>query len=219
LRSAIISLRSDVVRSAGILLFIASTAFWVSWLLMPGVGVTDTARIFWLVGQHRPSVFVSVVLQLLSAAAYVPAIQTIVLSGVSRGARAGSILLVIGAIGSAADAIFHLVAFEMTAQGIPADVVAPVMRRLQGPDLLLLLPFVAAFFVGHALLIAAMRGWGRFARYGAWLLVAAPGILVVGVALVRFAHVPGRVVGLSFLGAVAGSLAMIGLALAVESDA
>ena len=49
----------------GAWLFCASLAFWVSWLLMPGVGVTDPALIFELVGGHRAKVFASVLLQLL----------------------------------------------------------------------------------------------------------------------------------------------------------
>jgi len=32
-------------RNAGLLLIIAAALFWLSWLLMPGVGVTDAAKI------------------------------------------------------------------------------------------------------------------------------------------------------------------------------
>jgi hypothetical protein len=54
------------------LLFIAGAAlFWLSWLFMPGVGVTDAAQIFDLVAHKRSSVMLSVVTQLLSAALYV----------------------------------------------------------------------------------------------------------------------------------------------------
>jgi hypothetical protein len=200
------------VKSVGVWLIVASSAFWLSWLLMPGVGVTDTATIFRLVGEHRSSVYASVVLQLLSAAAYAPGIVGIAASAAPpRGARAGGTLVAIGAMGSAADAIFHLVAYEMTAPNLAPETVAPVMRRLQGPDLALLLPFVAAFFLGHVLLVRAFRGSGPLARLGNRILLAAPAIVVVGGFLVRLGLVPGRVVGLGLLAAISGSLAMVGL--------
>jgi hypothetical protein len=80
------------------------------------------------------------------------------------------------------------------------------MRQLQGPDLALLLPFVAAFFAGHAILVTAFRARGRIARNGFQLLVSAPAIAVVGALAARAGWVPPRVVGLSFLGAVGAAL-------------
>src|SRR5215470_18829682 len=59
-------------RNTGLLLIAAATLFWLSWWLMPGVGVTDAAEIFNLVGSRRPYVMLSVITQLLSAALYVP---------------------------------------------------------------------------------------------------------------------------------------------------
>ena len=50
----------------------AATLFWVSWLLMPGVGVTAAGQIFDLVSSQRSLVLASVILQLGSAALYVP---------------------------------------------------------------------------------------------------------------------------------------------------
>jgi len=205
--------------SAGAYLVLASVAFWLSWLLMPGVGVTDTATIFALVGAHRSHVRASVVLQLLSAALYAPGIAAILAAEPARRSaaiRAGGALLAIGAMGSAADAIFHLVAYEMTAPGIALEAVAPVMRRLQGKDLALLLPFVAAFFLGHALLVAALRKRGRVATLGAYVLAAAPLIIIVGAPATHAGFATGRLVALAFLGLVAGSLALVGLSVMVE---
>ena len=51
------------------------TFLWLSWLLMPGVGVTDSAQIFALVERKRPSVMISVVAQLISAALTAPSLQ------------------------------------------------------------------------------------------------------------------------------------------------
>jgi hypothetical protein len=210
------------VKSAGVWLVVASVAFWLSWALMPGVGVTDTATILATVGRQRPMVLASVLLQLASAVAYAPGIVTLLVappSPTSRGIRTGCALLLVGAMGSAADAIFHLVAYEMTAPGIPPEAVAPVMRKLQGPDLGLLLPFVVAFFAGHAILVPALRTRVPRARHATFVLLAAPVILVAGVPMVRLGLVPGRIVGLGFLAAVAGSLATIGASLALEKGA
>ena len=128
-------------QSAGAFLVAASAMFWLSWMLMPGVGVsTDAATIFALVGANRSqrSYRASVVLQLAAA------------SGVRTGghhrrsrpptrnlpipAQSGSVAssLRSGAMGSAADAIFHLVAYEMTGPGVASGAMVPVMTRLQG---------------------------------------------------------------------------------------
>jgi hypothetical protein len=205
------------MKTTGTWLVLASIGFWLSWWLMPGVGVTDTATIFALVGAHRSSVYASVILQLLSAAAYAPAIVGLLVADAGRGPRAlrlGCGLLAAGAMGSAADAIFHLVAFEMTAPGIGLGEMGVVMRKLQGPDLVLILPFVLAFFAGHGAVVWAHRRHDAVARSAAWLLASLPAIAVVG-ALARGAGVvDGRVVGLAVLGALSGSLALVGISLA-----
>ncbi|HEY8086934.1 MAG TPA: hypothetical protein VIF09_03795 [Polyangiaceae bacterium] len=199
-------------RTYGFYLVLASAAFWASWALMPGVGVTDTAVIFALVGQHRAAVFTSVAVQLASSAAYAPGVAGILATGErpSPIVRTGGALLLMGAMGSAADAVFHLVAYEMTAPGIAAAAVAPVMQQLQGADLAMLLPFVVAFFLGHVLVVTELRRRGRFARAGFRVLLASPLVLVAGGSIARFGLVPGRVVGLALLGALSGSLALVG---------
>ncbi len=199
-------------RTYGVYLVIASAAFWASWLFMPGVGVTDTATIFALVGSHRASVFASVALQLGSAASYAPGVVGLLATGdrPSPMVRTGGSLLLMGAMGSAADAVFHLVAYEMTAPGVQAAAVSPVMLQLHGPDLALLLPFVVAFFLGHVLVVTELRRRGRLARTGFRLLLVAPVILLAGVPLARLGVVPARLVGLALLGTLAASLALVG---------
>jgi hypothetical protein len=175
-----------------------------------------------LVGTHRSSVFASVILQLVSGASYAPGVVAIAMSDDAHRARTirvGCILLAIGAMGSAADAIFHLVAYEMTGAGLAPEAMAPVMTKLQGPDLALLLPFVAAFFAGNALLVVAHRRRGPLARAGFLALVVSPAILLAGAPMVRLGILAGRVVGLAFLGATAGSLAMVGLSVISEPQA
>ncbi len=205
--------------SAGAYFILASAALWASWFLMPGVGITDTATIFALVSAHRRHVLAAVVLPRLAAALYAPGLAAVLSTKAARhswGIRAGSTLLAIGAMGSAADAIYHLVAYEMTAPGIALETIAPVMRRLQGKDLALLLPFVGAFFLGHALLVSALRSRGHVAAWGARLLAAAPVVIIAGAPATRGGFVTARLVGLGFLGAVAGSLALVGLSLIAE---
>src|SRR5215470_13674671 len=124
------------MKLTGTLLILASALFWLAWKLMPGVGVTDTATIFALVREHRADVYLSVVVQLVSAAACAAAVAGLLLGERARTSwamRAGAVLLLLGALGSAADAIFHVVAFEMTAPGIDLGAMAPVMQKLQGP--------------------------------------------------------------------------------------
>lgn len=55
----------------------ASALFWLAWALMPGVGVTDPAQIFALVGSQRPLVAASVAIQRVSAILYIPALTGI----------------------------------------------------------------------------------------------------------------------------------------------
>src|SRR5262245_34924185 len=104
-------------RNTGFLFIVAAALFWLSWLLMPGVGVTDAAQIFELVARQRSSVMLSVVTQLLSAALYVPALlgtSWAVGHTSDSGVQWGAGLLLLGAMGSAIDAVFHLLAYAMT---------------------------------------------------------------------------------------------------------
>ena len=71
----------------------------------------------------------------------------------------GACLLAVGVAGSSADAIYHLVAYELTDPELSQTALAlPVMRKFQGPDLMLLLPSIGAFFCGLGLYaIAAVQ--------------------------------------------------------------
>src|SRR5262245_60088056 len=98
---------------SGWFLSAAALLFWLAWALMPGVGVTDPAQIFALVSSQRALVAVSVLLQLISAALYAPALVGMISATAgepSRLLRWGASLLLIGAMGSAADAVLHLLA-------------------------------------------------------------------------------------------------------------
>jgi hypothetical protein len=198
------------------MLVMAALLFWTSWALMPGVGVTDTREIFALVGAARGQVAVSVVLQLVSAALYAPALVGLVADSVlgrSIAVRRAATLLAIGAMGSAADAVLHLLAYAMTVPGRDLTALAPVMDFMQGPGLALLLPMVLAFFAGGAWLSIAMNRLGRVSPWSARLHAVAVVVAIGGGALASTGAVPGLVVGLTALAFVSAGQIWLGLAI------
>lgn len=190
-------------RAAGAWLVAAALLFWLAWALMPAVGITDTRQIFEHVAARAPAVRASVILQLVSAACYAPALVGLARTPDAdqrRSLRLGAVLLLVGAMGSAADAVLHLLAVEMVAPGIDRDAMIPVMERMQGPNLALLGPLIAAFFVGSlALAIGAARA-RIVPRWNPWLFALALLVIPVGG-------------GLALLACVSASQAWIGLAL------
>jgi hypothetical protein len=202
-------------RLAGAALVAAAALFWLSWLLMPGVGITDAGRILDLVGQHAARVRVSVAAQLLSAACYAPALVGIVATRRlrrQRAIRAGAILLSIGAMGSAADAVFHLLAAEMVAPGVDRTAVLPVMARMQGAGLLFIAPLILAFFAGSGVLGLGFVRAGVVPRGNLLLLAAAVALAVIGGPLAA-GGTAARAVGLAVLGLVSASQAWLGIGL------
>ena len=194
----------------------AAASFWLSWLLMPGVGITDAGRILDLVGQHPVRVRASVALQLLSAACYAPALVGIVATRRlrrQRAIRAGAILLSIGAMGSAADAVFHLLAVEMAAHGIDRAAVVPVMARMQGGGLLFIAPMILAFFVGSGVLALGFTRAGVVPRANPLLVLLAVALAAVGGSLAAGNAGAARAVGLAVLGLVSASQAWLAVAI------
>lgn len=194
-------------------LAVAAGSFWLAWLLMPGVGITDAQRIFELVGAHRAQVLASSLLQLVSAACYAPGLVGI--STAHPPLRRGAVVLLVGAMGSAADAVFHLFAYEMTAPDAARDALLPVMARMQGPGLVWILPLIACFFVGSALLLSAARESGLAARERrVWLGLGALVALLVAAAAALPGFPPGRAVGLSVLALVCAGQLQVAIAVA-----
>ena len=209
-------------RLAGASLVMAAALFWLAWLLMPGVGITDAARILELVGQHASRVRTSVAAQLLSAALYAPALVGIVATRRLRRVRmvrVGAILLAIGAMGSAADAVFHLLAAEMVAPGVDRAAMLPVMARMQGAGLLYIAPLILCFFAGSAVLALGFARAGAAPRACAWMLAAALGLALIGGPLASGNPGAARAVGLAVLGLVSASQAWLGLTLGRKSPA
>jgi len=201
------------LRNAGLLLVVAAVLFWLSWFLMPGVGVTDAAQIFDLVGRKRSSVMVSVVTQLLSAALYVPALLGInrAMSGTSdSGVRWSAGLLLVGAMGTAIDAIFHLLAYAMTMPGLDRHSLLPVMEFIQGPGLRLVAPFILSFFLGGIFLSISLAKKRTISNASGYFYLVALGFAVAGAAASSGEIISSRAVGLSVLGAVSMAQVLLG---------
>lgn len=200
---------------SGVLLMLAAVLFWLAWLLMPGVGVTDPAQIFELVSSHRWLVAISVVVQLISAVLYVPALLGIVQDaelGRARLVRWGAGLLLVGAMGSAADAVLHLLAYAMTMPGFDRSSLTPVMAFMQGPGLGLLAPLLLSFFVGGGVLSLALARMGVVSRWNACLHPIAVAVAVIG-GLASTPLMSPRLVGLATLAMVSMAQAWIGIAI------
>jgi hypothetical protein len=201
---------------AGLFLVAAAVLFWMSWLLMPGVGVTDAEQIFALVSAQRPLVATSVLIQLLSAVFYVPALLGAVSDtdlGRVPGLRWRAGLMLVGAMGSAADAVLHLLAYAMTAPDLDRGPLVHVMAFMQGPGLLLLAPLIASYFLGGAALSLGLVRVGLLSHWGVRLHGAAVAVAVIGGALAMFGQVAPRAVGLTALGLVSGAQVWAGVAM------
>lgn len=204
-------------RMGGGWLVAASVLFWISWSLMPGVGVTDTRLILERVALQRDAVWLSTVLQLVSAACFAPPLLALGRLGRGRGSRAlevGAVLLAIGAMGSAADAIFHLLAYYMTAPGMEPDALVPLMDAMQGPGLRVLAPMLLAFFVGAATVAIGAAGVGLVSRANPWLHAAALAVALSAPLWAKGNPAAARAAGLTVLALVSLSLAGIGLGMA-----
>lgn len=201
-------------RGGGMLLAAAAGLFWLAWVLMPGVGVTNAAQIFALVSSQRPLVAASVIVQLVSAALYAPALLSMATVDGVRGLRLGAGLLLVGAMGSAADAVLHLLAYAMTEPGLDLATLTRVMAFMQGPGLLIVAPMIVCFFAGGAMLSIALRRAGRVPALNPWLHVCAVGAAIGGGALASAGFVPARLVGLTVLALFSAPQVWAGLAIA-----
>jgi hypothetical protein len=201
---------------AGFWLVAAATLFWLSWIFMPGVGVTDPHQIFELVARQRPLVAASVVMQLASAVCYVPAmIGMLADPRLARGRafRWAAGLMLAGAMGSAADAVLHLLAYAMTYPGLERPALVPVMSFMQGPGLVLLAPLIVSFFAGGAVLSFALAKIKAVSPWNAGLHLVGVAVAVGGGMLAGSSLVAPRAVGLTFLGLVSAAQAWAGVAL------
>jgi len=203
-------------RITGLFLIAAAALFWLSWSLMPGVGVTDPAHIFDLVARQRSLVMLSVITQLLSAALYVPALLGISSSSgrpSGRQVQWGAGLLLLGAIASGIDAVLHLLAYAMTMPGLDRSALLPVMAFMQGPGLLLIAPFIISFFAGSVLLSIALAKVRVVSRASLYMHTISFGLAIVGGFAASHGLVSSRAVGLTVLGLISLAQASLGIEL------
>jgi hypothetical protein len=201
---------------SGVALVGAAALFWISWVLMPGVGVTDPHQIFELVASRRSSVVASVVVQLVSAVLYVPALLGLVsyrAVGRRRGVKWGVGLLLVGAMGSAADAVLHLLAYAMTSPDVDRAAVTSVMAFMQGPGLMLLAPLILSFFVGGGLLSFTLAAEGSISPWSPRLHLIGVAVALAGGGLASAGLMSGRVAGLAALAAIAAAQGCVGFSL------
>jgi hypothetical protein len=157
----------------------------------------------------RGRVRASALIQLGASAALVPGL--LAPGRQTWAGRAAPTIWLWGALGMAADAVFHQLAYQMTAPGVAATVVLPVMQRMQTDELAPHVPLLLAFLAGGPVL-----GW-RLRRAGApgglaWLLLAPVGTIPLAVLAVRGLGLPRRIAALVVLGEVCAGLAAVGLA-------
>jgi hypothetical protein len=129
-----------------------------------------------------------------------------------RRVKWGVRLLLVGTMGSAADAMLHLLAFAMTAPGVDTGPMIPVMAFMQGPGLILLAPMIISFFAGGWVLAGALGRSGVMSRWNGRAYAIAIAAAVTGGALATADLVSSRLVGLTFLAIVSAAQAWTGLA-------
>jgi len=201
---------------AGACLVGAGVSFWLAWFLMPLPGTTDASFILEQVGAASGSVFVSVAVQMLCCALFVPGLTGLLLAPQLRdstGAFIGVSLAGVGVTGFAADAIYHLVAFEMSRPGLSREAMLPVMERLQSSDLVFIVPQLLALVAGVAVLAACAVRAGLAPRRVSRELWLALGLAAVGAAAVRALGGGRRVVALGVLALFSLAIAELGAAL------
>ena len=201
---------------AGACLVAAGINFWLAWFLMPLPGTRDAAFILEQVGTVSGSVFASVAVQMVCCALFVPGLAGLLLAPQLRDSTAaflGVSLAGIGVTGFAADAIYHLVAFEMSRPGLSREAMLPVMERLQSGDLVFIAPQLLALVAGIAVLASCAVRAGLAPRRVSGELWLALGLAVVGGGVVRALGGGRRVVALGVLALFSLAIAELGAAL------
>jgi hypothetical protein len=184
-----------------------ASCIFVAWGLMPDAATNEAGHILSAVASARPRVHASALLQLVGSALLVPGL---VAEARDRRSTLGAVVTLWGVLGMAADAVFHQLAYQMTAPGVARDAVLPVMTAMQTVELAPHLPLLFAFVVGPVLL-----GWqvrrAEGASVAATLLMAPAATLPVGILAARLVGMPKRAIALIVLGEVWLGLTALGL--------
>lgn len=200
----------------GTCLVAAAVSFWLCWFLMPMPGTTDVAYILANVAATPERVWLSVAVQMLSSALFIPGFLAFVLAPALRGsalAFPAAALAGIGVTGLAADAIYHLLAYEMVQPGIAREAMFPVMTRFQTEDLVFVAPQLLALLAGLALMSLAAARAGLVSKLNPGLYGVALGVAVSGAALAAALGQGRRGVALAVLAIVSTAIAWLGAAL------
>jgi hypothetical protein len=185
-------------------LAVGAILLWIAWALMPDAATNDAAHILKAVAAARANVRASAILQLVGAALL--AVGLAAEATPERRTRAGAVALLLGAVGMAADAVYHQLAFEMTAPDVVSSAVLPVMTRMQTVELRPLMPLLVLFLVG-AVVLGAQRARRRIGPpWVAGLLVVPALTIPLGVASVRVLGAPRRIVTLVNLALICAGL-------------
>ena len=207
----------DVQSLGGACLVAAAFSFWLAWFLMPMPGTTDVAFILEQVAATPERVGLSIAVQLVSSALFVPGLLAFVQACGLRESRLGfaaASLAGIGATGFAADAIYHLLAWEMVQPGVARDAMLPLMARFQSADLVFIAPQLLALAIGLGLLSLAASRAGLVPRANPRLHLAALALAIVGGAVANATGQGRRAVALTVLALFSLAVAWIGVGLA-----
>jgi hypothetical protein len=183
---------------------------------MPMPGTTDVAFILEQVAATQDRVWLSVAVQVVSAALFVPPLLVLARAervGDSALGFAALSLSGVGATGLAADAIYHLLAYEMVLPGIDRAAMVPVMARFQAQDLVFVAPQLLALLLGLALLAFVAARAGVVSRAAPRLQLAALGLALAGAPLVRLTGGGRGALALGVLALFSLSIAWLGAAL------
>jgi hypothetical protein len=198
---------------AGVALAAGAGCIFVAWTLMPDAATNDAGHILSAVTSARARVHASALLQLLGSALLVPGL--VAQARERPTTTLGVIGTLWGALGMAADAVFHQLAYEMTAPGLAREALLPVMEKMQTAELAPHLPLLLAFVIGPVLLGWQLRraeGPGVSSPILAALLMAPAATIPVGLLAVRLVGLPKRAIALTILGEICLGLAGLGLA-------
>lgn len=186
----------------------------VAWWLMPDAATNDAGHILSAVAGARERVHASARLQLLGSALLVPGL--VVEARERRSTALGVLVTLWGLLGMAADAVFHQLAYQMTAPGAAREAVLPVMEKMQTVELAPHLPLLLAFVVGPVLLGWQLRRTAESAvpavpAVAAALLLAPAATIPVGILAARLLGLPKRAIALLVFGEICLGLAALGL--------
>jgi hypothetical protein len=207
----------DTRSVGGACLLAAAISFWLAWFWMPMPGTTDVGFILAQVGATPERVWLSVAVQMISSALFVPGLLAFALAPELRTSRLGfaaASLAGIGATGFAADAVYHLLAYEMVQPGVSRDAMLPVMARFQSADLVFVAPQLVALLVGLGLVSLAASRAGLVPRANPLLHAAALALAVVGGVAANATGQGRRLLALTVLALFSLAVAWVGVALA-----